>query len=81
LQQDLAPLAVTGLRRHFYPGWICRRCLATDSEDGLLDVLGVYATHEDAEWDVLTEEYYPSLEPPDLDLAEALAQAHEYSVE
>jgi hypothetical protein len=39
----------------------------------------VHAGREDAEWDFLSEEYYTSLEPPDLDLAEAPAQAHEYT--
>ena len=72
-------LAVIASAGTFYLGWTCRRCLAADTESGLLDVLGVYATREDAEWDLLTEEYYASLEPPDLDPAEAPAQAHEYT--
>jgi hypothetical protein len=54
-------------------------CLAADTEDRLLVVLGVHTGREDAEWDFLSEEYYTSLEPPDLDLAEAPAQAHEYT--
>jgi hypothetical protein len=74
--QDIIPLAVTPSGDTFYLGWICPRCLIADVEDGLLDVLGVYATREDAEWELLIEEDYASLEPPDPGLAEA--PDHEY---
>jgi hypothetical protein len=67
-------LAVTASRGAFYLGWICTRCLAADVEDGPLDVLGVYAIREDAEWELLIEEYNDFLEPPDA----ALAGAHEH---
>jgi hypothetical protein len=59
------PLAVTRSNGAFYLGWICPRCLAADVEDGLLDVVGVYTTHEDAEWGFLSEEYQASFDPPD----------------
>jgi hypothetical protein len=36
-------------------------------------VLGRYAGREDAEWDLMTGEYYASIEPPDPDPAEASA--------
>ena len=39
--------------------------LAADSDGSLLDVLTVYAMRKDAEQDLLGEEYYASLEPPD----------------
>jgi hypothetical protein len=60
------PLAVTAFSGAFYLGWICPRCLVADVEDGLLDIFGVYATREDAEWELLMEEYYASFESPDL---------------
>jgi hypothetical protein len=63
--QDIVPLAITASAGTFYLGWICPRCLVADIEDPLVDVLGVHATREDAEWNLLTEEYYASLEPPD----------------
>ena len=69
------PLAVIASSGVFYLGWICVRCLADDVEDGLIDVLGVYATCEDAEWDLLMKEYCASLEPLDLDVADAPAWA------
>jgi hypothetical protein len=53
--QDSAPLAVTASGGTFYLGWICARCLAVDAKDGLLDIIGVHATSEDAEMDLLTE--------------------------
>lgn len=71
------PLAVTTSADTFYRGWICLRCLADDTGDRLLDVIGVHAAREEAEWDLLTEEYYASLEPPGLGLAGALD--HEYT--
>ena len=71
------PLAVTASNGTFYLGWICSRCLAADVEDGLIDVLGLYATREDAEWELLNEEYYVSLEPPDAGHAEM--SNHEYA--
>ncbi len=61
----LVPLAITASAGTFYLGWICPRCLAADTEGSLLDVLGVYATREDADWNLLSEAYYASLEPPD----------------
>jgi hypothetical protein len=64
----VVPLAVTASAGTFYLGWICPRCLAADTEGSLLDVLGVYATPEDAEQDLLSEEYHASLEPPDLEV-------------
>jgi hypothetical protein len=71
--QGVVPLAVTASASAFYLGWICPRCLAADAEGGLLDVLGVYATREDAKWSLLIEEYYASIEPPaDPDLAMTL---------
>ena len=66
--QDVVPLAVTASAGTFYPGWICPRCLAADSDGALLDVLTVYATRKDAEQDLLSEAYYASLEPPDLEV-------------
>lgn len=64
--QDIVPLAVTVSADTFYLGWICPRCLADDN-DGSLDILGVYATLEDAECGLLTEEYHASLKLPDPD--------------
>ena len=61
--QDVVPLAVTLSAGTFYLGWICPRCLGADTPDTLLDVLGVYAACEDAEWDLLCEEYHASVEP------------------
>jgi hypothetical protein len=60
--QDSAPLAVTASGGTFYLGWICARCLAVDAKDGLLDIIGVHATSEDAEMDLLTEKYWASLQ-------------------
>ncbi len=61
--QDSVPLAVTVASiSTFYLGWICARCLAADAEDGLLDVIGVHHTWEDAYQDLLSEEYWASLE-------------------
>ncbi len=68
----VVPLAVTTSAGTFYVGWICPQCLV-DDVDGVLDVVGTYATREDAEWDLLTEEYYASIKPPDPDPAEAPA--------
>ena len=65
---DVVPLAVTASNGAFHLGWICIRCLADDVVDGLLDVLSIYASHEDAEGNLLVEEYYASFEPADLDL-------------
>jgi hypothetical protein len=65
------PLAVTASNGAFYLGWVCPRCLVADVEDGLLDVLGIYATREDAEWELLVEEHYASLAAPNPDLAKA----------
>lgn len=62
------PLAVTASADTIYLGWICPRCLAADADAGLIDVLGVYATREDAEWDLLAEEHCATLEPPDIEL-------------
>jgi hypothetical protein len=62
--QDVVPLAVTASVGTFYLGWICPRCVATDTEGSLLDVLGVYATPEDADQDLLSEEYHASPFPP-----------------
>lgn len=57
------PLAVTATSTStFYLGWICARCLAADTEDGLLDVIGVHRTWEDAYVDLLTEEHWAGLE-------------------
>lgn len=61
--QDSVPLAVTvASNSTFYLGWICARCLAADAEDGLIDVIGVHPTYEDACMDLLSEEYWASLE-------------------
>jgi hypothetical protein len=61
--QDSVPLAVTATcTSTFYLGWICARCLAADAEDSLLDVIGVHRTWEDAVADLLSEEYWASLE-------------------
>jgi hypothetical protein len=46
----------------FYLGWICRRCLTAAC---LLDILAVYATREDAESDLLSEDHQASFDPPD----------------
>jgi hypothetical protein len=76
--QDFVSLAVTASAGTFYLGWICPRCLVGDAEDGLIDVLGVYATREDAEWELLSEGQYASPEPPpDRRLAEV--PDHEYT--
>jgi hypothetical protein len=64
--QGVVALAVTFCASSFYLGWICSRCLVAEQE-GLLDVVGVYTTRQDAECDLLTEEYYASLDQPDLD--------------
>lgn len=45
-----------------YLGWVCSRCLAVDAKDGLLDVISVHLTREDAEMELLSEEYWASLE-------------------
>ncbi len=62
---DSVPLAVTASDGTFYLGWTCARCLAAVADDGLLDIIGVHATREDAEMDLLAEEYWASLEPSD----------------
>jgi hypothetical protein len=49
-------------RRTFYLGWICLRCLVEDADDLLLDVIDIYRTREEAEWDLLSE--HASLESP-----------------
>ncbi len=66
--RDAVAFAVTGSADSFYLGWICSRCLAADV-DGILDVVGVYARREDADWDLLTKEY--CLQAPDPGLADA----------
>jgi len=60
--QDSVPLAVSAATSTFYLGWICARCLAADAEEGLLDVIGVYPTRGDADFDLLSLEYEASLE-------------------
>lgn len=62
--QDSVPLAVTAAASSstFYLGWICARCLAADAENGLLDIIGVHRTWEDAYVDLLTEEHWAALE-------------------
>ncbi len=61
--QDSVPLAVTvGSTSTFYLGWICARCLAADTEDGLLDVISVHRTWEEVYVDLLTEEHWAALE-------------------
>jgi hypothetical protein len=52
------PLAVTASSSTFYLGWICARCLTADAADGLVDVVGVHATREDAYLGLLSEEYW-----------------------
>lgn len=59
--RDVVPFAVSASADAYYVGWICPRCLDDDDNEGVLDVVGVHATLEDAEWDFLTEEYYASL--------------------
>ena len=66
--QDVVALAVSASAGTCYLGGISPRCLAADSDCSLLDVLTVYATHKEAEQDLLSEEYYASLEPPDLEV-------------
>jgi hypothetical protein len=64
--QHSVSLAVTpACTSTFYLGWICARCLAADAEHGLLDVIGVHPTYEDAYMDLLSEEYWASLDPSD----------------
>jgi hypothetical protein len=75
--QDVVPLAVTCSGGTFYLGWICSRCLADDGE-GVLDVVGVYATCEDAEWDLLGDE--PDLGNHETPLA-VVERTHEQSLE
>ena len=60
--QDSVSLAVSAASSTFYLGWICARCLAADAEDGLLDIIGVYRTRGDADFDLLSHEYEASLE-------------------
>jgi len=61
--QDSVPLVIVAASSStFYLGWICARCLAADAEDGLLDVIGVHPSREDAEMDLLSEEHWASLE-------------------
>lgn len=59
--QGIVPLAVTASADTIYLGWICPRCLTADTDEGLLDVLGVYAACEEADCDLLSEEHYASL--------------------
>lgn len=60
--QDSVSLAVTASSSTFYLGWICAWCLVADAADGLLDVIGVHPTREDAYLDLLSEEYWASPE-------------------
>jgi hypothetical protein len=63
--QGPAPLEVAASAGTFYPGWICLRCLVEDADDLLLDVIDLYRTREEAEWDLLSE--HASLESLDPD--------------
>ena len=63
--QGPVPLEVAASAGTFYLGWICLRCLVEDADDLLLDVIDIYRTREEAEWDLLSE--HASLESLDPD--------------
>jgi hypothetical protein len=59
---------------HRQRSWICPRCLVADIEDALFDVICVHLTREDAEQDLLSEEFYASLDPPEPEIDAVLPQ-------